>query len=91
MAEGILKFDLTDQDDILEFKRANKSLDFALAIWSIVHNTRKGIEYEMEAKLLKSESGEGKAPDVFDGIDAVYSAIFEILEEHEIVIDKYIV
>jgi hypothetical protein len=89
MAEAILKFDLTDADDKLEFERANKSLDFALAIWSIVHNTRKGIEYEMESKLEKPDPAE--RPDVFDGIDAVYTAIFEILEEHQIVIDKYIV
>jgi hypothetical protein len=89
MAEAILKFDLTDTDDRLEFERANKSLDFALAIWSIVYNTKKGIKLKMEAKLEKPDLAE--KPDVFDGIDAVYSAIFEILEEHQIIIDKYIV
>jgi hypothetical protein len=54
-----------------------------------VYNTRKGIEWKMEAKLEKPDLAE--KPDVFDGIDAVYSAIFEILEEHQIIIDKYIV
>jgi hypothetical protein len=89
MAEAILKFNLTDPEDRLEFERVNKSQDFALAIWSIVYNTRKRIEYEMENKLEKPDLE--KRPDAFDGIDAVYSAIFEILEEHQISIDKYIV
>jgi len=47
MAEAILKFDLNDPDDRMSHLRAVKSLDMALALWDIVHNTKKGLEWSM--------------------------------------------
>ncbi len=41
MAKGILEFDLNDADDNMAHKRAVKSLDMALALWDITHNTKK--------------------------------------------------
>lgn len=81
MAEGILKFDLDDFDDRIAHLRAVKSLDMALAIWSIVHNTKKNLEWSFESKEI----------DKYDALDLVYEKIHEILDEHNINIDDLIV
>lgn len=81
MAEATLKFDLNDPDDVMAHKRAVKSTDLALAIWSIVHNTKKGLEWSME----------GKEMDKYDALEMVYDKIYEILDENNIRIDELIV
>jgi len=43
MPKAILKYDLSDPEDALGHFRAIKSLDMALAIWDIVHNTKKNL------------------------------------------------
>jgi hypothetical protein len=35
MAQAILKYDLSDPDDRMEFERANKSLEMALVLWEL--------------------------------------------------------
>jgi hypothetical protein len=82
MPQATLTFDLNDSDDAMAHLRAIKSLDLALAIWDIVHNTKKSLEW-------KIESDDTISP--YDAIDLVYDKIYAILEEHDIVIDKYIV
>lgn len=81
MAEGILKFDLNDFDDRIAHLRAVKSLDMALALWDIVHNTKKNLEWSFEDKEI----------DKYEALDLVYEKIHEILEEHNIVTDELIV
>jgi len=80
MAKGILKFDLSDVDERMSHLRAVKSLDLSLAIWEIVHNTKKGLEWSME----------GKEIDKYEALDMVYEKIYEILDEHNIKIDELI-
>ncbi len=80
MAEGILKFDLNEPDDRMSHLRAVKSLDLSLAIWDIVHNTKKGLEWSME----------GKEIDKYEALEMVYEKIYEILDEHNIKIDELI-
>lgn len=80
MAEGILKFDLNEPDDRVSHLRAVKSLDLSLAIWDIVHNTKKGLEWSME----------GKEIDKYEALEMVYEKIYEILDEHNIKIDELI-
>jgi hypothetical protein len=82
MPQATLTFDLTDSDDALSHLRAIKSLDLALAIWDIVHNTKKSLEWSLESKEEISR---------YDVVDLVYDKIYAILEEHDIVIDKLIV
>ena len=41
MAKAILEYDLKDADDLMEFTRANKSLDLSLCLWEIMYNTKK--------------------------------------------------
>ncbi len=81
MAEAILKYDLNDSDDAMAHMRAVKSLDMALALWDITHNTKKGLEWSMEGKEL----------DKYEVLDIVYEKIYEILEEHNIKMDDLII
>lgn len=80
--EAILKFNLSDSDDAMEFKRVNKSLDMSLAIWEIVYNTRKKILYELE--------NEDNKCDKFEAVDKVFDKLWEILKEHNIDIDEIV-
>ena len=80
MAKAKIEYDLSDADDRLSHLRAVKSLDLSLAIWDIVHNTKKRLEWSME----------GKEMDKYDALELVYEKIHEILEEHNIRIDELI-
>jgi hypothetical protein len=81
MAEAILKYDLNDSDDCMAHMRAVKSLDMALALWDITHNTKKGLEWTME----------GKEIDKYEALEMVYEKIYEILDEHNIKLDDLII
>lgn len=80
MAKGILKFDLNEPDDIMAHKRAVKSLDLALALWDITHNTKKSLEWSME----------GKEMDKYDALELVFDQIHHILDNHNITLDDLI-
>ena len=81
MAEAILKYDLNDTDDAMAHMRAVKSLDMALALWDITHNTKKSIEWSLEGKEL----------DKYEVLDMVYEKIYEIFDEHNIKLDDLII
>ena len=81
MAEAILKYDLNDSDDAMAHMRAVKSLDMALALWDITHNTKKSIEWSLEGKEINK----------YEVLDIVYEKIYEILEEHNIKMDDLII
>ena len=81
MAEAILKYDLNDSDDTMAHMRAVKSLDMALALWDITHNTKKSIEWSLESKELNK----------YEVLDLVYERIYEILDEHNIKLDDLII
>ena len=80
MAKAILEFDLNEPDDIMAHKRVAKSLDMAMALWDITHNTKKSLEWSLE----------GKEIDKYDTLDMVFDKIYEILEEHNIKLDDLI-
>jgi hypothetical protein len=80
MAKATLEFDLNDSDDMVAHLRAVKSLDMAMALWEIVHNTKKGLEWSMEDKEI----------DKYDALELVYKKIHEILDEHNINTDELI-
>jgi len=80
MAKAILEYNLSDPDDVMAHKRAIKSLDMAMALWDIVHNTKKGLEWSME----------GKDIDKYDALELVYEKIHEILNDHNIITDELI-
>jgi len=80
MAKAKLKYDLDDFDDRMAHLRAVKSLDMAMALWDITHNTKKGLEWSME----------GKEMDKYEALEMVFDKIYEILEEHNIKMDDLI-
>lgn len=80
MAKAILEYDLNDVDDMYAHKRAVKSLDLALALWDITHNTKKGLEWSME----------GKEMDKYEALEMVFDKICEIISEHSIDLDDLI-
>jgi hypothetical protein len=75
-----LKFDLDNFEDRMAFKRCVKSEDMALVLWEILHNSRKTIENFEHTE----EDG------YYDGIDAVYKRLWELMEEHNLNIDNLI-
>jgi hypothetical protein len=81
MAKAKIEYDLSDVDDMYAHKRAIKSLDLALALWEITHNTKKGLEWSME----------GKEIDKYDALELVFDKIHEIMSEHNIDLDDLIV
>lgn len=78
MAKAIIEYDLSNVDDEYAHKRAIKSLDMAMALWDITHNTKKGLEWAME----------GKEMDKYDALEMVYEKIIEIMNEHNINLDE---
>lgn len=80
MAKATLEFDLNDPDDTMAHLRAVKSTDMALALWEILYNTKKGIEWEIEENKL----------DGYEVLDKVYQKIWDSLDEHGIKIDELI-
>jgi hypothetical protein len=81
MAKAKLEYDLNDTDDAMAHMRAVKSLDMALALWEITHNTKKSLEWSME----------GKEMDKYDALELVFQKIHEILDEHGIKLDDLII
>jgi len=88
MAKAILEFDLNDPDDSMAHLRAVKSTDMAMAIWQIVYNTKKGLEYKIEND--EAHPGPDGPLNSYDVIDLVYKEIWESLDEHGIKIDRLI-
>ena len=80
MAKATIEYNLSDPDDAMAHLRAIKSLDMAMALWDIVHNTKKGLEWSME----------GKDIDKYDALELVYEKIHEILGDHNIITDELI-
>ena len=80
MAKAKIEYDLNDLDDRIAHFRAVKSLDMALALWEITHNTKKGLEWSIE----------GKDIDKYEVLELVFEKIYEILNEHNINTDEII-
>lgn len=83
MAQAILKYDLSDSDDKMEFERATKALDMALVLWELQYNYRKNYTRQVEADDKHTERE-------FDLIDTIFNDILELITEHGINIDSLI-
>ena len=79
--KAILEFNLPEEQ--MEFNRVNQSLDMACALFDILQ-LRKTFERHYEA--IEDEN----LPDCYDGLYRMAEGINEILEEHNINIDKLI-
>lgn len=83
MAQAILKYDLSDSDDKMEFERATKSLEMALVLWELIYNYRKKYIRQLEADDKATERD-------FDLIDIIFNDVIELITEHGINIDSLI-
>jgi hypothetical protein len=83
MAQAILKYDLSDSDDRMDFERATKALDKALVLWELQYNYRKKHQRQLEADIKATERE-------YDLIDTVFDDISELFTEHGINIDLLI-
>ena len=68
-------------DDQMEFNRVNQSLDMACALFDILQ-----LRKVMERKYWDDDT----VTDVYTGIEAMAKGISDILDEHNINIDKLI-
>jgi hypothetical protein len=79
--KAVLRFNLDDADDSIAHLRAVKSLDLSLVLWELCRNSKKSIEYEIENKNL----------DGYQTLELVYERIYELMEEHDVNINKLVV
>ena len=79
--KATLEFDLNDPDDRMEHFRCVKSLDMALALFEILHNTKKGIGYQIEGKNVT---------DPYEALEMVMDKIWDDVKERGINIDELI-
>ena len=87
MSKAILKFDLSDPDDYMEFKRASKASDITFSLFEITRNLKKRLEWEIAAEMSKAQD-KGEEFGAFDALDLVYDAIFAELDNNHINIDE---
>lgn len=82
MAKAILKYNLADSDDSVEFERATKALDMALVLWEIAYNAKKKLYNEIEFDKIESP---------YEAIDKFYEKFWQEMNDHGINIDKLVV
>jgi hypothetical protein len=78
-----LIYNLNNPDDRMAHLRAIKSMDMASALFEITTNLKKRIENRFE-------NIDNTNNDVFDGIDAVFEGIYNIIKDNDIDIDELI-
>ena len=75
-----LVFDLNEFEDRIDYERVNKSLDIVNALWSFLYNSKKQLLVDVEDESV----------DKFDAVELVYDKLFELLEEHDVNINKLV-
>jgi predicted nucleic acid-binding protein len=85
MAKAILEFDLSNPEDVIEHKRAMKSLDLALTLVDIT-NEKKKIEWSLESMSLQ---GKPKLND-YEVLDLVFDRIHQIIRDNNINLDEIV-
>lgn len=77
--KSTLTFNLSDPDDSRDYYLVNKSSDMAMFIWQLSHNTKKELEYEIEANGNINS---------YETLDMLFEKIGEMLIEYDININK---
>ena len=77
MAKAILEFDLSNPEDIQDYKRVNKALDMAVALWDIDQYLRSETKYN-----------ENLTQDAYDALATARDKFYEILNERNIDMDE---
>jgi len=79
--KAILEFDLNDIDDVVKFKRYNKSDDMGFMLFELLLNSRKKLMFSLENKDL----------DKYETLEFVFEKINELANEHNINIDDIVI
>ena len=79
--KATLEFDLNDPDDRMAHLRCVKSLDMAIALFEILHNTKKGICYTLEGKNIT---------DPYEAVQMVMDKIWDDAKAQGLNIDELI-
>jgi hypothetical protein len=80
--ESTLKYNLSDEDDRMAFRRAMKSTDMASVLYEIIYNVPKLIENDIESDNLLER---------YEVLAEFQRKVQELLDEHNINIDDLIV
>lgn len=79
--KATLTFNLDDPDDRMAHFRCVKSLDMAMTLFEILHNTRKTISYKIE---------EEKVTDPYEVVEMLLDKIWEDAKAQGVNIDEII-
>lgn len=82
MAKARIDYDLSDPDDFREFKQAVASSAMASALFELIYNTKKNLEFELESK---------KDINKYDALEIVFEKIQYILSKHNINTEELII
>lgn len=82
MAKATIKYDLSNPDDLIEFKQAVSSSAMASALFELIYNTKKNLEFELESK---------KDINKYDALEIVFEKIQYILSKHNINTEELII
>lgn len=84
--KATLEFNLEDADDIRAHKRCVQSLDMAIVLWELVHNSKKILEHKIDRAIAEDIN-----INPYDSLDLIYDEIHRLLDEHSITPDTLIV
>ena len=77
--KAILEFNLDEPDDRLNHNQCVKANNMAGVLWELAYNSKKQMEWELDAndKL-----------DRYEVLDMVYKRLFDLMEEHDVNIER---
>ncbi len=75
-----IKYDLSNPDDVNEYQISLKANAMACALFEIMYNMKKKMEWEIEQNNLNG----------YDTLDKLYEKIWEEIQDKDINIDKLI-
>jgi hypothetical protein len=87
MATAILKFDLYNSEDRLEFQRMTSANQMAFFIWDLMLNTKSKIAHQIEDS---EDDGKMIIEAKIEALDLIFQQINELYDEHDIQIENLI-
>jgi len=87
MATALLKFDLANLDDKMEFKRMISANEMAFFIWDLMLNVKSKIAQEIENS---EDDGKWVIEAKIEALDLIFQRINELYDEHDIQIENLI-
>jgi len=78
MAKAILEFDLSNPDDVTDYKRVNQALDMAIALWDIDQYLRAQTKYAPDSMPQEA----------YDALSEAREKFYQILNERNINMDE---